>query len=47
MFNVHITLDLGDPDRMAEIVPDGGSGIDKGICHVLEGFGIFFTAMME
>lgn len=40
-------LDLGDPDQTAEIVPDGGSGIDEGIHRLLEGFAIRLTATVE
>lgn len=42
-----MALDLEDPDRTAEIVLHGGSGIDEGIRHILEGFGIRLTTMVE
>ena len=45
--NVRMTLDLGDPDQMAKITPDGRSRIDEGMSHDLEGFGICLTAMVE
>jgi len=42
-----MALDLGDSDRTAEIMPDGGREIYEGICHILEGFGIRLTTTVE
>ena len=39
--------DLEALDQTDEITPDGGSGIDEGICCILEGFRIHLTAMVE
>ena len=42
-----MALDLGDPDRTAEIALDEGRKINEGTHHVLEGFGICLTATVE
>ena len=32
---------------MAEIAPDGGSGIDRGLSRILKGFGVCLTTTVE
>jgi len=39
--------DLEGPDQMAEIAPDGGSGIDRELSRVLKVFGICLTTIVE
>ena len=46
-WDMHMMLDLGDPDRTAEFAPNGGSGINRELSCVLEGFGIRLTATVE
>ena len=38
-----MALDLETPDRTIENVPDGGSGINEGMSHDLEGFEVCFV----
>ena len=44
---MRMTSDLEGLDRTAEIMPDGGSGIDKELSRILKGFGIHLTTTVE
>ena len=45
--NVHMASDLEGSDWTAEIAPDGGSGTERELSCVLEGFGIRLIVTVE